>query len=183
MPNARTGKIARAPFELRTKVNEMLRDGCPAKDVIMFLEQHEIRVDEDVVSRWRQGGYQDWLKEQARLDDMRFRREFALQIVKENDGSKIHEATLQIAATQLYETLADFDLMPLKELLKEKPENYPKVVNAIAKLSKGALDVQKYKDLVAEQKKKIEAAINEGKNKGGFSTETIEKIERELKLL
>jgi hypothetical protein len=68
-------------------------------------------------------------------------------------------------------------------LLAEKPENYAAIVNSLAKLSKGALEVDKYKAQVAEQKAKIEAALKEGKSRGGFSNETIEKIERELKLL
>ena len=184
MPNARTGKIARASFEIRTKVNEMLRDGATAKKIIDFLEQHEIRVDDDVVSRWRQGGYQDWLKEQARLDDMRAKREFAMEIVKQNEGSKLHEATLHLAASQLYETLVDFDLHNLKELLADKPENYAAIVNSLAKLSKGALDQQKYRDLVQEQKRKIEATITQAKNsKGGLTKEGLAEIERAAAML
>jgi hypothetical protein len=182
--NARTGKIARAPFEVRTRVNEMLRDGATAGAIIKFLESKDVfGVSEMNVTNWRQGGHQDWLKEQERLTDMAAKREFAMEIVKQNEGSKLHEATLHLAASQLYETLTDFDLTSLKDLLKAKPENYAAIVNSLAKLSKGALDMQKYKDLVQEQKRRIEAALNEGKTKGGISKEALAQIEQAAAML
>lgn len=184
MSQARTGKIARAPFEVRTRVNEMLRDGATASAVIKFLESKDIfGVVEQNVTNWRQGGHQDWLREQERLSDMAARREFAMQIVRENEGSKIHEATLHLAATQLYEALEDFDVRGLKELLSEKPENYAAVVNSLAKLSKGALDMEKYRDLVAAQKRKIEEACAAAKSKGGLTKETLATIEQAAAML
>lgn len=152
MSHARTGKIARAPFEVRKHVNEIIRDGFPAKRVIAYLDSVGIHgVTELNVSHWRDGGYQDWLAEQSRLDDMAAKREFALEIVRQNEGSKLQEATLHLAASQLYEALTDFDVADLKELLADKPENYADIVNSLAKLSKGALEVEKYKDLAAER--------------------------------
>jgi hypothetical protein len=122
MSNRRTGKIASLPFELRTKVNVMLRDGAKYSAIMKFLESQDVfGLNEQNVTNWHQGGYQDWLKEQERLADMAAKREFALQIVRENEGSKLHEATLHLAASQLYEALTDFDLGHLKDLLKEKP--------------------------------------------------------------
>lgn len=157
MSNARTGKIARAPIEVRTRVNEMLRDGATAAAVIKYLESQDVfGINDQNVTNWRDGGYKDWLKQQERLEDMRFKREFAMQIVKQNQGSQLHEATLHLAASQLYETLTDFDLSRLKDLLDEKPENYAAVVNSLAKLSKGALDLRKYQDAVAAAQKEIQ---------------------------
>ena len=184
MPNARTGKIARAPFEVRTRVNEMIRDGQPAKKIIAFLESKDVfGVSEQNVTNWRDGGYQDWLAQQSRLDEMQAKREFALEIVKQNQGSQLHEATLHLAASQLYEAITDFDVSRLKELLDESPENYAAIVNSLAKLSKGALDQQKYKDLVREQKAKIEAALGTAKAKGGLTPETLKTIEEAAAML
>ena len=150
--SARTGKIARAPYEVRTHVNAMLRDGNTSKAVVNFLAGAGIAgVNEQNVTNWRDGGYQDWLKEQSRLNDMQAKREFAMEIVRQNEGSKLQEATLHLAASQLYETLTEFDIGSLKELLAEKPENYALIVNALAKLSKGSLEIERYKDMVAER--------------------------------
>lgn len=157
MSNQRTGKIARAPYEVRQHVNEMIRNGELAREVIAYLDKNEIRgVTEMNVTNWRQGGYQDWLKEQARLEDMAAKREFAMEIVKQNEGSKLHEATLHLAASQLYEALTEFDITRLKDLLDEEPENYAAIVNSLAKLSKGALELQKYQDAVVSAQKEIQ---------------------------
>ena len=180
---------------MRDVVNLMLRDGATSAAIINALEKAKLNgataadglpieiPNEQNITNWKDGGYQDWLEEQQRLDDMKFKREMALEIVRQNEGSKIHEAALQLASSQLYEVISEFDLASLKDLLQEKPENFADLVNSLAKLSKGVLDIEKFKEHVAESKRRIEAVIKEGRTDGGFSAETIEKIERELKLL
>jgi len=183
MSNRRTGKIARLPFEVRTALNVMMRDGKPYAKIIAWLkDEHNTTVLDQNLTNWREGGHADWLKEQDRLAEMQAKREFAMQIVKENDGSKLHEANLHLAASQIYEVLSEFDPQRLKDLLDESPENYAHVVNALGKLSKSNIEVQKYKDAV-NAALKICADAKRGDDKGGLSADTIERIERELKLL
>src|SRR5512138_3401294 len=114
---------------------------------------------------------------------MRIRREFALDVVKANEGSQIHKAALQVAATQIYELLSDFEVETLKDKLSGDPENYARIVNAIAKLSDSGLKYEKYKAEVAAVKARIEKEISATKNAGGLTRETIDKIEKELRLL
>jgi hypothetical protein len=187
MSNRRTGKIARLPFEVRTAVNEKLRDGVAYLAIAKWLfdEGHGKpgEINEQNLTNWKDGGHQDWLKEQERLADMQNKREFALQIVKENDGSKLHEANLHLAASQLYDVLTDFDVASLKELLADKPENYAILANSLAKLSKGNIEIQKYKDANARAMAEVEKAKSVIERGGGLTAETLERIERELKLL
>lgn len=179
MANRRNGKVARLPKETRDVVNAMIRDGRTYADII---RETGAQVNEQNLTNWKEGGHQDWLKEQERLEDMRAKREFALEVVKQNEGSKLHEATLHLAASQLYEALTDFDLSALKALLAAKPENYANIVNALAKLSKGALDIEKYKEAVRERKEKIAGLLKPGRDRG-LSPEAIRQIEDEVKLL
>jgi hypothetical protein len=176
----RKGKVARLPMDQRRVVNEMLRDGKPYAAIMAWVASTaKIKLNDQNITNWKDGGHQDWLKSQERLEDMASKREFALELVKANEGSKIHEATLQIAASQMYDLLTDFDVSALKELLAEKPGLYPKVVNGIAKLSKEALGYERFRGEVKRQlgdAKKVAA-------KGGLTPETIERIERELHLL
>ena len=165
---ARTGKIARLPKVLRDQVNLALRDGATAARVIELITEakaggtlngdaSEIELPNDQnITNWRDGGFADWLKEQARLDDMRAKREFALEIVKQNEGGKIHEAGLNLAASQIFELLQDFDVAALKEGLAEDPENYSRIVGALAKISKEALNFEKYRDAVVQAKAEIQ---------------------------
>ncbi|MBU6408983.1 MAG: hypothetical protein KGR98_01220 [Verrucomicrobia bacterium] len=121
---ARIGKVARAPYAVRTRVNEMLRDGAAARQVIEYLEAQGIKdVSDCNISVWRHGGYQDWLAEQQppaeqeRLAMMARRRDLALEIVKQCQGSRISEAAFHIAASQVYEVLGHFNPARLKALL------------------------------------------------------------------
>lgn len=191
----RTGKIARLKKDLRDAVNLALRDGAPAARIIQIItdakangatngDGTEIQLpNEQNVSNWIAGGYKDWIAENERLDDMRTKREFALRIVQENEGGKIHEAGLNLAASQIFELLQDFDVQTLKEQLAEDPENYSKVVSALARISKEALGFEKYRQVVAEQKRKIEDALNNAKTKGGLTPETLATIEQAAAML
>lgn len=192
---ARTGKIARLPKSLRDQVNLALRDGATASRVIELLtaakaggatngDGSEIDLPNDQnITNWREGGYAEWCKEQERLDDMRIKREFAMDVVKQNEGGKIHEAGLNLAASQIFEVLQDFDIAALKERLAEDPENFIGVVRALSGITKEAREFEKYREFVAERKREIEAAIADGTSKGGITPETLAKIRNELNLL
>jgi len=72
----RTGKIARLPHSVREALNERLRDGLPDAEILSWLNSlAEARralekrfggsaITKDNISRWRQGGYAGWLKNQ-----------------------------------------------------------------------------------------------------------------------
>lgn len=180
MTERRKGKVAQLTFELRTQVNVMLRDGKTYLEICAFLSgQDEPGFNEMNISNWKDGGYQDWLKEQERLEDMKFKREFALEMAKQNEGSKVAEATVQLAMSQIYDLLTDFDTTALKEAHAQNPKLYVKLLNPLAKLSREVLDYEKFR---AEVKSKM-AEIKDEVTKGGLKPETIERIERELNLL
>jgi hypothetical protein len=179
----RTGKIARLSKDLRDIINLMLRDGATNNEIRDRLSFHKEELNDQNVLNWRTGGYLDWLNEQARLDDMKARREFAMEIVKTNEGSAVHEAGLQIAASQIYELLSDFDVDTLKEKLQGDPENYSRIVNAMAKLSDSGLKYERYHAEVQAAKSRIEAELGRARSKGGITAETLQTIETELKLL
>jgi len=182
--NRRNGKVARLDAKLREIVNQMMLDGATYPQIIAELAGRGVPdISEDNLSRWFHGGHKDWLKQQQRLADMKSRQEFALQIVQGNKGGTIHEAASQIAASTLYEAVADFDPALLKDLLATEPENYAKIVTSLARLGEGALKYEKYRDLVKAQKEKIAAEIDKSRTKGGLTPETINRIEQELRLL
>ena len=182
--NQRTGKIARLDFALRHTVNAMIRDNRPYAEIMQFLGEKGITgINDQNLTNWKQGGHQDWLRQQDRLADMERKREFAFEIAKENEGSKIHEAGLNLAASQIFEMLQDFDPAVMKEMLAEDPENYSKIVTALARISKEALGFERFKQLVSEQKHKIEQALNLAKSKGGLTPDTLKQIEEAAGML
>lgn len=181
-------KIGRLPYQLRHEVNLRIRDGMPYSRIIAWLKEQgcEEVFSEQNFTNWYQSanGYGKWEREQTRLCEMQARREFAERLVSDNQGTQVHEAALQIATSQIYEVLSEYNLDNLSTLLEVEPERYADLVNALAKLSKGALDIRKYQEQVAERKRAIQdelAKVKAGNN--ALTAQTIEAIEAQLKLL
>lgn len=190
MSTRRKGRIAQLPYEMRTRVNEMLRDGRPYKVVAAeCIRAGFPDVNEKNVEYWAKPdpdtgtcGHQDWLREQERLNDIRARREFAMEVVKANPGSDMHEASVQLMASQLYEIASDFQVQSLKERLAEKPELYGQIVGMCAQLSKSGLEFAKLRQRVEEFRKKF-AEESKRATVEGITPETLTRIEQELRLL
>jgi hypothetical protein len=76
----RNGKIARLPLDLREQLNQRLRQGQKARQLIQWLNGlPEVQavlaaefkgqpIFEVNLSRWKSGGYRSWLEEQNSLD-------------------------------------------------------------------------------------------------------------------
>ena len=191
------GKIARLPMALRQKVNLMLQDNVPGTKIAAWLSREhaaELKAAgiEEItclnISWWRRKGHQKWVQQQQRLEDMRARQEFAMELARRGDNS-LQEATLVMAASQIYEAVEDFDVQILKTKLKEKPELYGLLIEAISKIGRAGLgerklqlELTKYQDRVAEQKRKIEEQLGKAKQ-GGLTPEVIAQMEEALNLL
>jgi len=79
----RNGKIARLPKSIREELNRRLADGEPGKELVEWLNglpqvRHVITSDfggrpvrEQNLSEWRQGGYEEWLRQQEALELVR----------------------------------------------------------------------------------------------------------------
>lgn len=157
MPNRRTGKVARLPKLIRDKVNLMIRDGDSYPKIIAYLESiGSPDFNEANLSAWKDGGHEDWLHEQERLEGMTFKREFWLKMAQENMGAKVHEANLLEAAAQISDALDDFDLDSIRLKTKENPELYLEFLKVAARLAKPGLDFQKYRDMVEKSREVIE---------------------------
>lgn len=180
----RTGKIARLPKVLRDLVNTMIRDGVPYPEIIQNLGDAGTGLRQLNVSRWKQGGFQDWLKEQQRLEAMGSKRQFALDVIRQHPPNQAHQANLELAASQIYELLTDLDLATLKEKLTTgAPDQYTHIVNALSRLSEEGLKYERYRAEVAERKERIRKELEAGSQKGGLRPETRKMIEEELNLL
>jgi hypothetical protein len=136
------GKIARLARALREKINELLDDGLSYPEVIGRMGAEVEGLNEMDLSRWYKSGHQEWIKNQVWLENTRTRLDFATDVIAEHKGSEVHQANLHVAATQLIE-----DLMAKGEkVLAEKPEEYVTLINSVARLSREALNYQKYRE-------------------------------------
>src|SRR6266403_5288601 len=145
VPKRFWGKIARLPKELRDGVNYLLCEGVPSPQISRWLKERHRDIEPAVVRRWYKNGHQAWLRERERLEEMNQRTECVLEMAETHDKESIHEASMRVAASQLYDVFSHFDIDTLKQMLKEKPEQYASLLGALTRLSKGRLDVEKFK--------------------------------------
>src|SRR5258708_4613178 len=94
----RNGKIARLPKAIREELNRWLENGEIGKDLVVWLNglpevQKVLReqfdgelISEMNLSRWKDGGYVDWLRHQETQDQMRWMVERSDEVDEEERG-------------------------------------------------------------------------------------------------
>src|SRR4030095_31550 len=99
----RNGKIARLPKETRDMINRMLDDGIPYHVIIDELGEAGEGLNTQNLTNWKQGGYQEWVKNQERIDRARIQTEHAIDLLRETNGTasptKVVEACHMVGAT------------------------------------------------------------------------------------
>ena len=120
----------------------MMDEGVPYPEILTRLGPDGVDISEMALTRWYQNAHQDWLKNQLWLEETRSRLDFAIDVISENEGSNVHQANLHIAATQLIQNLISCG----ESVLKEHPAEYVSLVNSITRLSREALNYQKYRE-------------------------------------
>ncbi len=175
------GKVARMPKVVRDRLNQMLVDAVPYKDIITRLGKHSRALTHQHITAWKQWGHQHWLEQQERLEDMRSKREFALEIVRQMNAGELEEAGARIAAAQIYDALNDFDATTLKKKMEGSLANYANILNSLFKLRDSNLRFEKYRAQVAEARRRIQSELERAGC--GIREETKKRIEEDLGLL
>jgi hypothetical protein len=190
----RRGKIASLPFEIRTRVNILLRDGNTYRKVCDWLAKQPDtpKINEENVSKWFNGGHQDWLKEQKTAEEMTLRTDAARALVLEFSGKQtdLESANSLMLASTINGVMLKADPEALKALMAENPKQFFSLARTInqsagerSRRMEAELKLKKYQDAVAEQKAAIEKALASKSRKGGLSAEALRQIEEAANLL
>src|SRR5437660_4468655 len=112
--HVRHGKVARLPNQIRNLVNTMLNDGCSYSTIVRRLaELGHPRLTVHNISRWRKGGYEDWLAAQEKFDLEKLRAEITNDAIKDfKDPSALHDASETRAAFITFRALRAIDSIP-----------------------------------------------------------------------
>ena len=180
--HTRQGKVARLPLEVREKLNFLLLDGAAYSKAIKALGEEGAGLTEDHITSWKQGGgYKDWLTEQQDREDMHLSEEYTMQLVKENDGTTLNEATIKMATGQIRQALRASGQIVLKTALEDNSDNYMRLLNALARLTTGAIHCQHHRVRDEERKANLEKA-NADPGSLSITPETLRKIEELLRI-
>jgi len=117
---ARIGKIARLPESIRTELNLKLLAGEPAVRILPWLngllevqqiletDFEGLHINDENLSKWRNGGYQDWLNRRERVSSIRELSGISVKLAEANGGN-ISEGAAAIAAGQILTVLERLD--------------------------------------------------------------------------
>ena len=151
----RNGKIARLPKETRDMINRMLDDGIPYHVIIDELGEAGEGLNTQNLTNWKQGGYQEWVKNQERIERARIQTEHAIDLLRETDGTasaaKVVEACRMVGATQLMEAMLEHGDDAVKKMLVDKPDTYIRILNAVCRLSDSGIRCEEH-NLLKESK-------------------------------
>src|SRR5688572_25916001 len=121
-PVKRRGKVAHLPKELRTEVNLRLDDNHTYEAIGAWLEtQGHPGFNPTNLHNWKQGGFQDWLREQERLDNQQVEREWIADLARQTAPGEINQLSLQLFSSQIMDTLFGMDTFMLKQGLAANP--------------------------------------------------------------
>jgi hypothetical protein len=129
------GKVARLPRKIRDQLSRMILDGITYKKIIENLGEDAKDLKENCISEWQKFGYQKWLIEYKRSEDIAATRDAAIDLIEKKAGATVQDASRTIASAQLYELLLSFDPRGFSQALQEKPELYLRLVNTLSRLS------------------------------------------------
>ncbi len=152
----RNGKVARLPKTTRDQINQLLQDGVPYLQLIKRLNLEQFDINEDHLYTWKKGGYLDWLHRDEWLAQMRSQVDFANDVLSQESNPCLHQANLQIAATQLIQNLISSG----KKLLADEPQTYIRMVTVLCRLSREALAFEKYRQACTQARAKLDELLN-----------------------
>jgi hypothetical protein len=140
----RNGKVARLPATSRDQVNRMMDDGFTYKQIIESLGPAAQHLNEDNLSNWRLGGYQDYLKAQAINDRARIQTQAAADVVRDSETAspaRLQQVCAQIALLFYIETIMEHGEQCARESLKRNPAKFITLINACSNMSNANIAV------------------------------------------
>jgi hypothetical protein len=180
MPHRRTGKVARLSARHRHRLNRMIRDGIPYKLIISKLGKPGKALIPNNLSEWKKGGYIDWLDRQERLEAPAAKLLCASDFVRHHPNANIHEASLQIAVSQIFDLLLRLDPAQLQSLVQADPQSFIRLLNTLPRLTRGGLQCLRQRLKLADRKAHLKSSRST--KKGGLTSETLRRIEDKFHL-
>ena len=157
MTSRRRSQIGRLPKAVREHVNQMLDDGATNPQVAAWLaEQGHGDFNHMVISRWRNGGFQDWLTHQERLADRQQTHELAVEHAASGD-QVYHDAGVNIVAQEFYVAFSRINFDELAARARENPDKIVSLLKAFIQFNAYCLRRDKYRNDLQRQQKADDA--------------------------
>ena len=177
----RKGNVARLPKKLRDLVNSMLDDGKTYPEIIAELQKSTEpllpwTISPKNLSAWFEGGYKDYLRNQAWRERIDTRADRYLEVAA-NDAPQLVAGSLYAATLEISEFM--------DELAQSKPDEtdavkLARISHALARLSQSMLKIQQYRDALAKQKEHKDVPTKP--KRGGVTREELARLRQRINL-
>ena len=124
---------------------------------------------------------QEWLDEVKDTEEMRIREEYALEFIQQNPGTTLNQATIKVATCQIRQALRAIGSNVLQTALEEKPDNYVRLLNALSRLTTGAITCEHDRVKELERKANLEKEQQDPDSRS-VTDKTIQRAEHALNL-
>lgn len=144
----RRGNIAKLPKALRDKINSMMDDNIDYPEIIQALGDEGKHLHPSNFTHWKNGGYQDYLRDQAWRERLDANADRYLEAGL-TDGTKLAAGGLYAASVQICKLMDELSDARPGETDADKCS---RVTNALSRLSRSILMLQQYRDQLAKEK-------------------------------
>jgi hypothetical protein len=174
----RLGEIARLPREIREQLNVRLSNGDVGRQLVEWLNglpesqamlaaQFDGRpINEQNLTEWKQGGYEDWLRHQEDCAQARLLTEHARELEKEAGEIRLEDRLAAPMALALARLIREADKAPG---VAEKQKALLNVARELAQLRRGSHEAERVRlererwevkqaEVIEEKRKKAEWA-------------------------
>jgi len=160
----------------------MLDDGLPYTAIRQHLGELGTNLSDDTIGRWKQGAYQEHLRDLRLLDESRSRHELALELARQEHGIDAFQAAHKIAATLICDAVAEIGADSLRQAVKLNPLNLLRMLNSLSRLTAGGLKCEQHLSDQAERNASLQQQ-QQPKQKLGISSGSVQEMEDALKLM
>jgi hypothetical protein len=165
--HARTGKVARLPAAVRESINQMLHDNTPYSAISEKVAELGFPgISAMNLSRWKEGGYVDWLCQRQQADEIHARSEWIRQLLTmaaSKDAlpdlpGAMHGAldllvTNQLLAALTRVTASDLDRPERKDSFSRLVATVNGLFRERTRFQKLQLALRQYEDLLARNRR------------------------------
>ena len=155
----RIGKVARLPHAVREEVNQQLEGGKTYNEIIDWLTTNgHPGFNEMNISRWKDGGFQDWVSLQQQMDALQANLETA-KALAEMDTALYVNAAMVLGQMHFFQAMHQLDGKALGTMAVAKPEMFLQILRAFTSFNRVCLAREQYQRKV-QQEEKAEAEKN-----------------------
>ncbi|HWX20497.1 MAG TPA: hypothetical protein VN578_11415 [Candidatus Binatia bacterium] len=167
----RNGKVARLPASLREQINRMMDDGLPYKTIIEKLGPAGQHLNDDNLSNWRLGGYQDYLKAQAINDRAHVQTQAAADVVRESghlSPTKLQQVCSELALLHYIDTIMEHGQQCADDSLKKNPAKFITLINACSNMSNANIALERRRLALAAKERSLALPLpsEQGRDEG-----------------